>query len=183
MFLPERVSVSPSVSQAILAINEAVDGGDPAQTLGALRNPSAGLYGVTPECAPTYQDDLVKIKGAKKEEGKEVGRPSRAQAGAGGAQAERARCVSLLLRGQRQRVGEALGEGRTQLLLQPEHRTGHLGPARELHPQQHPAPQGGHPGGPLVGDVGLWAKTAHFRFLTKFYQFSFFPIVKFALLV
>ncbi|XP_035273693.1 ras GTPase-activating-like protein IQGAP1 [Anguilla anguilla] len=56
-------------SQAILAINEAVDSGDQAQTLGALRNPSAGLYGVTPECAPTYQEDLTRIKASKKEEG------------------------------------------------------------------------------------------------------------------
>ncbi|XP_036399128.1 ras GTPase-activating-like protein IQGAP1 [Megalops cyprinoides] len=56
-------------SQAILAINEAVDSGEPAQTLAALRSPGAGLYGVTAECAQTYQDDLAKIKNTKKEKG------------------------------------------------------------------------------------------------------------------
>ena len=58
-----------TVSQSIQAINEAVDSGDPAQTLAALRNPGAGLYGVTSECAQTYQDDLSKVKAKKKEEG------------------------------------------------------------------------------------------------------------------
>lgn len=43
-------------------------------------------------------------------------------------------------------MGETLGEGRTQLLLQPEHEGGHLGGARGLRPEQHPAQQGGHPG-------------------------------------
>uniref|UniRef100_A0A8C4HVP2 IQ motif containing GTPase activating protein 1 n=1 Tax=Dicentrarchus labrax TaxID=13489 RepID=A0A8C4HVP2_DICLA len=56
-------------SQSIQAINEAVDSADPAQTLAALRNPGAGLYGVTSECAQTYQDDLAKIKDKKKAEG------------------------------------------------------------------------------------------------------------------
>lgn len=60
-----------AVSQSIQAINEAVDVGDPAQTLAALRNPGAGLYGVTSECAQTYQDDLVKIKDEKKAEGED----------------------------------------------------------------------------------------------------------------
>ncbi len=59
-----------AVSQSIQAINEAVDTGDSAQTLAALRNPGAGLYGVTSECSQTYQDDLAKIKGEKKTEGK-----------------------------------------------------------------------------------------------------------------
>ncbi len=58
-----------AVSQSIQAINEAVDTGESAQTLAALRNPGAGLYGVTSECAQTYQDDLAKIKGEKKTEG------------------------------------------------------------------------------------------------------------------
>uniref|UniRef100_A0A668A914 IQ motif containing GTPase activating protein 1 n=1 Tax=Myripristis murdjan TaxID=586833 RepID=A0A668A914_9TELE len=58
-----------AVSQSIQAINEAVDSGDTAKTLGALRNPAAGLYGVTSECAQTYQDDLAKIKDEKKKEG------------------------------------------------------------------------------------------------------------------
>uniref|UniRef100_A0A1A8GRW6 IQ motif containing GTPase activating protein 1 n=1 Tax=Nothobranchius korthausae TaxID=1143690 RepID=A0A1A8GRW6_9TELE len=53
-------------SQSIQAINEAVDGGDAAQTLVSLRNPGAGLYGVTSECAQTYQDDLATIKEEKK---------------------------------------------------------------------------------------------------------------------
>uniref|UniRef100_A0AAR2LDK1 IQ motif containing GTPase activating protein 1 n=1 Tax=Pygocentrus nattereri TaxID=42514 RepID=A0AAR2LDK1_PYGNA len=56
-------------SQAIQAINEAVDSGDSAQTLAALRAPGASLYGVTPECAQTYQQDLAKIKEDKKKEG------------------------------------------------------------------------------------------------------------------
>uniref|UniRef100_A0A7N5ZYY0 IQ motif containing GTPase activating protein 1 n=1 Tax=Anabas testudineus TaxID=64144 RepID=A0A7N5ZYY0_ANATE len=43
--------------------------GDAAQTLAALRNPGAGLYGVTSECAQTYQDDLAKIKDEKKNKG------------------------------------------------------------------------------------------------------------------
>ncbi|KAM3625760.1 uncharacterized protein V6R79_017223 [Siganus canaliculatus] len=56
-------------SQAIQAINDAVEIGDPAQTLAALRYPGAGLYGVTAECSQTYQDDLAKIKDKKKNEG------------------------------------------------------------------------------------------------------------------
>uniref|UniRef100_A0AAR2LNE8 IQ motif containing GTPase activating protein 1 n=1 Tax=Pygocentrus nattereri TaxID=42514 RepID=A0AAR2LNE8_PYGNA len=55
--------------EAIQAINEAVDSGDSAQTLAALRAPGASLYGVTPECAQTYQQDLAKIKEDKKKEG------------------------------------------------------------------------------------------------------------------
>ncbi|KAM3877187.1 ras GTPase-activating-like protein IQGAP1 [Diretmus argenteus] len=55
-------------SQAIQAINEAVDSGDAAQTLAALRSPGAGLYGVTAECAQTYQNDLAKIKDDKRKE-------------------------------------------------------------------------------------------------------------------
>uniref|UniRef100_A0A669DIT8 IQ motif containing GTPase activating protein 1 n=1 Tax=Oreochromis niloticus TaxID=8128 RepID=A0A669DIT8_ORENI len=49
-------------SQAIQAVNEAVDSGDAAQTLAALRSPGAGLYGVTSECAQTYQDDLLSAR-------------------------------------------------------------------------------------------------------------------------
>ncbi|XP_057692899.1 ras GTPase-activating-like protein IQGAP1 [Corythoichthys intestinalis] len=56
-------------SQSIHAINEAVDNGDAAQTVTALRNPGAGLYGVTSECAQTYQDDLAKAKEEKKKDG------------------------------------------------------------------------------------------------------------------
>ncbi|XP_031704350.1 ras GTPase-activating-like protein IQGAP1 [Anarrhichthys ocellatus] len=56
-------------SQSIQAVNEAVDSGEPAQTLAALRRPGAGLYGVTSECSQTYQDDLSKIKDEKKTEG------------------------------------------------------------------------------------------------------------------
>uniref|UniRef100_A0AAY5EVB9 IQ motif containing GTPase activating protein 1 n=1 Tax=Electrophorus electricus TaxID=8005 RepID=A0AAY5EVB9_ELEEL len=56
-------------SQAIQAINEAVDSGDAANTLVTLRAPGASLYGVTPECAQTYQDELAKVKEAKKKEG------------------------------------------------------------------------------------------------------------------
>lgn len=67
--LNAHICVVCSVSQSIQAINEAVDSGDAAQTLAALRSPGAGLYGVTSECAQTYQDDLAKIKDEKKEEG------------------------------------------------------------------------------------------------------------------
>ncbi|KAA0723626.1 Ras GTPase-activating-like protein IQGAP1 p195 [Triplophysa tibetana] len=56
-------------SQAIQTINEAVDNRDASQTLAALRSPAAGVYGVTPECAQIYQDDLYKIKEDKKQEG------------------------------------------------------------------------------------------------------------------
>ncbi|XP_028332645.1 ras GTPase-activating-like protein IQGAP1 isoform X1 [Gouania willdenowi] len=56
-------------SQAMQGINKAVDGGDAAQTLSALRNPGAGLYGVTSECSQTYQDNLSQIKEEKKKEG------------------------------------------------------------------------------------------------------------------
>uniref|UniRef100_A0A673KLS8 Ras GTPase-activating-like protein IQGAP1 n=1 Tax=Sinocyclocheilus rhinocerous TaxID=307959 RepID=A0A673KLS8_9TELE len=56
-------------SQAIQAINETVDNKDSSQTLAALRSPAAGLYGVTSECAQTYQDDLFRIKEDKKKEG------------------------------------------------------------------------------------------------------------------
>ncbi|XP_046897505.1 ras GTPase-activating-like protein IQGAP1 [Hypomesus transpacificus] len=56
-------------SQAIQAVNEAVDSGDASQTLAALRSPGVGLYGVTPECSQNYQDDLAKIKEDKKKEG------------------------------------------------------------------------------------------------------------------
>lgn len=57
------------VAQSIQTINEAVDSGEASQTLAALRNSGAGLYGVTSECAQTYQDDLSKIKDEKKKEG------------------------------------------------------------------------------------------------------------------
>uniref|UniRef100_A0A8C9SQM9 IQ motif containing GTPase activating protein 1 n=1 Tax=Scleropages formosus TaxID=113540 RepID=A0A8C9SQM9_SCLFO len=56
-------------SQAILGINQAVDSGDASKTLAALRTPGAGLYGVTSECAQTYQTDLAKVKNGKKAEG------------------------------------------------------------------------------------------------------------------
>ncbi|XP_030045493.1 ras GTPase-activating-like protein IQGAP1 [Microcaecilia unicolor] len=52
-------------SVGILSINEAVDHGDAAQTLSALRSPDAGLYGVTPECAETYQNELAEVKKKK----------------------------------------------------------------------------------------------------------------------
>lgn len=60
-----------AVSKAIQSINEAVDSGEASQTLAALRGPGTGLYGVTAECAQTYQGDLSTIKEEKKKEGKE----------------------------------------------------------------------------------------------------------------
>ncbi|NWT80341.1 IQGA1 protein, partial [Lanius ludovicianus] len=53
---------SQRFSLGILAINEAVDRGDVSQTLSALRSPDVGLYGVTPECAKTYQQELSEVK-------------------------------------------------------------------------------------------------------------------------
>uniref|UniRef100_A0A8C9L608 IQ motif containing GTPase activating protein 1 n=1 Tax=Pavo cristatus TaxID=9049 RepID=A0A8C9L608_PAVCR len=53
------------VSLGILAINEAVDHGDTGRTLSALRSPDVGLYGVTPECAETYQRELAEVKRKK----------------------------------------------------------------------------------------------------------------------
>uniref|UniRef100_A0A7M4E8P7 IQ motif containing GTPase activating protein 1 n=1 Tax=Crocodylus porosus TaxID=8502 RepID=A0A7M4E8P7_CROPO len=44
---------------------EAVDHGDVSQTLSALRSPDVGLYGVTPECAETYQRELAEAKKKK----------------------------------------------------------------------------------------------------------------------
>uniref|UniRef100_A0A670KK82 IQ motif containing GTPase activating protein 1 n=1 Tax=Podarcis muralis TaxID=64176 RepID=A0A670KK82_PODMU len=49
----------------ILAINEAVDQGDVGVTLGCLRSADVGLYGVTPECADTYQQELAEVKRTK----------------------------------------------------------------------------------------------------------------------
>uniref|UniRef100_A0A671KVK8 Ras GTPase-activating-like protein IQGAP1 n=1 Tax=Sinocyclocheilus anshuiensis TaxID=1608454 RepID=A0A671KVK8_9TELE len=54
---------------ACWATSTAVDNKDSSQTLAALRSPAAGLYGVTSECAQTYQDDLFRIKEDKKKEG------------------------------------------------------------------------------------------------------------------
>ncbi|KAM6303800.1 ras GTPase-activating-like protein IQGAP1 isoform 1-T1 [Podargus strigoides] len=56
---------SERFSLGILAINEAVDYGDISQTLTALRSPDVGLYGVTPECAETYQRELSEVKRRK----------------------------------------------------------------------------------------------------------------------
>ncbi|XP_009982904.1 PREDICTED: ras GTPase-activating-like protein IQGAP1, partial [Tauraco erythrolophus] len=56
---------SERFSLGILAINEAVDHGDVSQTLSALRSPDVGLYGVTPECAETYQRELSEFKRRK----------------------------------------------------------------------------------------------------------------------
>uniref|UniRef100_A0A668ADD5 IQ motif containing GTPase activating protein 1 n=1 Tax=Myripristis murdjan TaxID=586833 RepID=A0A668ADD5_9TELE len=68
----DQVNLTVQEEHERKAINEAVDSGDTAKTLGALRNPAAGLYGVTSECAQTYQDDLAKIKDEKKKEGERV---------------------------------------------------------------------------------------------------------------
>ncbi|XP_069078694.1 ras GTPase-activating-like protein IQGAP1 isoform X2 [Pleurodeles waltl] len=52
-------------SAGILAVNEAVERGDSAQTFSALRSPDVGLYGVTPECAESYQAELSESKKKK----------------------------------------------------------------------------------------------------------------------
>ncbi|NXG22897.1 IQGA1 protein, partial [Grallaria varia] len=56
---------SKRFSLGIVAINEAVDHGDVSQTLSALRSADVGLYGVTPECAETYQRELSEVKKRK----------------------------------------------------------------------------------------------------------------------
>ncbi|NXN61734.1 IQGA1 protein, partial [Rynchops niger] len=56
---------SERFSLGVLAINEAVDRGDVTRTLSALRSPDVGLYGVTPECAETYQRELSEVKRRK----------------------------------------------------------------------------------------------------------------------
>ncbi|XP_074900906.1 ras GTPase-activating-like protein IQGAP1 isoform X1 [Buteo buteo] len=56
---------SERFSLGILAINEAVDHGDVSQTLSTLRSQDVGLYGVTPECAETYQRELSEVKRRK----------------------------------------------------------------------------------------------------------------------
>ncbi|KAM6351386.1 LOW QUALITY PROTEIN: ras GTPase-activating-like protein IQGAP1 [Alca torda] len=56
---------SERFSLGILAINEAVDHGNVNHTLSALRSPDVGLYGVTPECAETYQRELSEVKRRK----------------------------------------------------------------------------------------------------------------------
>ncbi|NXC39144.1 IQGA1 protein, partial [Penelope pileata] len=56
---------SQRFSLGILAINEAVDHGDIGCTLSALRSQDVGLYGVTPECAETYQRELAEVKRIK----------------------------------------------------------------------------------------------------------------------
>ncbi|KAK1158164.1 ras GTPase-activating-like protein IQGAP1 [Acipenser oxyrinchus oxyrinchus] len=60
---------SQQFSLGILGINEAVERGDTAQTLAALRSPDVGLYGVTPECDQAYQADLAVLKKSKQDEG------------------------------------------------------------------------------------------------------------------
>ncbi|KAM9638456.1 ras GTPase-activating-like protein IQGAP1 isoform 4-T4 [Morphnus guianensis] len=60
---------SERFSLGILAINEAVDHGDVSQTLSTLRSQDVGLYGVTPECAETYQRELSEVKRRKKAAG------------------------------------------------------------------------------------------------------------------
>ncbi|XP_044300758.1 ras GTPase-activating-like protein IQGAP1 [Varanus komodoensis] len=52
-------------SLGILAINEAIDQGDVGKTLSFLRSADVGLYGVTPECAETYQQELAEVKRQK----------------------------------------------------------------------------------------------------------------------
>uniref|UniRef100_A0A8C6WRL7 IQ motif containing GTPase activating protein 1 n=1 Tax=Neogobius melanostomus TaxID=47308 RepID=A0A8C6WRL7_9GOBI len=60
-----RQTESPRQHSCIQAINTAVDQGDPAHTLSALKNPGAGLYGLTSECQETYQNDLKSAKDQK----------------------------------------------------------------------------------------------------------------------
>ena len=56
----------PSVHAAVLAINEAIDGGDHTVTLTKLQNPAAVLEDIEPENSPRYQSSLETTKKDKK---------------------------------------------------------------------------------------------------------------------
>lgn len=57
-----HLPAAPVVHAAVLAINQAVEQGVVAQTMGALRNPSAMLLGLRQELAGAYQEMLHRAK-------------------------------------------------------------------------------------------------------------------------
>lgn len=50
-----------------------MDSNDVGRTLGALRSPDVGLYGVIPECGETYLSDLAEAKRRKLAAGESQG--------------------------------------------------------------------------------------------------------------
>lgn len=54
-----------SVHAAVIAINDAIDHGDPAGTLAAMRNPNAMLLNLDESGAQHYQDTLFQAKAEK----------------------------------------------------------------------------------------------------------------------
>lgn len=54
-----------SVHAAVIAINEAIDHGDPEGTLAAMRNPNAMLLNLDESSAQHYQDTLYQAKAEK----------------------------------------------------------------------------------------------------------------------
>lgn len=53
------------VHAAVIAINDAIDHGDPAGTLAAMRNPNAMLLNLDESAAQHYQDTLFQAKAEK----------------------------------------------------------------------------------------------------------------------
>lgn len=56
---------SDSVHAAVIAINDAIDHGEPAGTLAAMRNPNAMLLNLDENAAQNYQDTLFQAKAEK----------------------------------------------------------------------------------------------------------------------
>lgn len=54
-----------SVHAAVIAINDAIDHGDPTGTLAAMRNPNAMLLNLDQSAAQHYQDTLFQAKAEK----------------------------------------------------------------------------------------------------------------------
>lgn len=54
-----------SVHAAVIAINDAIDHGDPAGTLAAMKNPNAMLLNLEESAAQHYQDTLFQAKAEK----------------------------------------------------------------------------------------------------------------------
>ena len=69
---PQMTVDEAAVHAAILAINEALDKEDPAETLGALQNPNACLVKVDESSASRYHDLLLKNKTEKASKAQEV---------------------------------------------------------------------------------------------------------------
>uniref|UniRef100_A0A8B9L8T9 IQ motif containing GTPase activating protein 2 n=1 Tax=Astyanax mexicanus TaxID=7994 RepID=A0A8B9L8T9_ASTMX len=57
------------LAEAVADVNRAIAAGDEEETLAALQNPNAGLRGVLPECAHTYQTKLAQLQDQHMEQG------------------------------------------------------------------------------------------------------------------